>query len=82
MFVNFESLANSSKVWIYQSNREFSSHEGEIIKDKIESFVANWNRHGDDLNASYKIVYNQFIVLAVDEDSEGISGCSIDSSVN
>ena len=32
MFVNFESLDNASKVWIYQANRELSSHEGEIIK--------------------------------------------------
>ena len=82
MLVNFESLDNSSKVWIYQAAREFSANEVEIIKNKIESFIRNWKRHGDDLKASYKIVYNQFILLAVDENYNGISGCSIDASVN
>ena len=82
MFVNFESLDNASKVWIYQANRELSSHEGEIIKNKIESFIENWKGHGDDLEASYKIMYNHFIILAVDESFNEVSGCSIDASVN
>ncbi len=82
MLVNFESLSGSSKVWVYQSNREFADNEIEIMVAKIESFVAEWKRHGKGLKASYKIIYNQFIVLAVDEDYNEVSGCSIDSSVN
>ena len=34
MLVNFESLENTSRVWIYQSTREFSKSEVEIINDK------------------------------------------------
>jgi len=82
MLVNFDSLAANSRIWIYQSNREFSNNELEIISPKIESFIAEWKRHGDGLKASYQIKYNQFIVLAVDEDYNQVSGCSIDSSVN
>jgi hypothetical protein len=82
MLVNFESLENTSRVWIYQSTREFSKSEVEIINDKIELFLANWKRHGDDLKASYKLKYNQFIILAVDENFNDVSGCSIDASVN
>ena len=82
MFVNFENLANSSKVWVYQSNREFTSNEIEEIGKKIKVFIGSWKRHGDDLKASYQIKYNQFIILAVDEEYNGVSGCSIDASAN
>ena len=82
MFVNFEDLDKNSRVWIYQCNREFSNNEVEIIKEKTSEFIENWQRHGDDLKASYCVKYNQFIVLAVDENTNEVSGCSIDASVN
>jgi hypothetical protein len=82
MLVDFESLDNSARIWVYQSNREFSANEMVIIKTKVENFLQNWVRHGDDLKASYTIMYNQFIVLAVDENFNNVSGCSIDASVN
>jgi len=82
MLVSFDSLEGTSRIWIYQSNRSFSNNEVEKISNKIEHFISNWKRHGDDLKASYLIKYNQFIIIAVDEDYNDISGCSIDASVN
>lgn len=82
MLVNYESLDDAARVWIYQSSREFSEHEIKEISTKIESFINNWRRHGDDLKASYKIKYKQFIIIAVDESFNVVSGCSIDASVN
>lgn len=82
MLVDFKSLADSSKIWIYQSNREFSDVEVHEIKEELEKFVSSWKRHGDDLRASYQIKYKQFIVLAVDESYNGVSGCSIDASTH
>jgi hypothetical protein len=82
MLVDFDSLADSSKIWIYQSNREFTKKEIQEISEIMERFIATWKRHGDDLKASYQIKYNQFIILAVDEDYNGVSGCSIDASAN
>jgi len=82
MFVDFELLADTSRVWIYQSDREFTENEIEQISMKLIHFVSNWKRHGDDLQASFKIEYNQFIVLSVDENYNDVSGCSIDASVH
>jgi len=82
MLFEFKDLADSSKVWIYQSNRGFTTKEVGEISVLIEKFVGNWKRHGDDLKASYQIKYNQFIILAVDESYNNISGCSIDASAN
>jgi len=82
MLCDFKELADNSKVWIYQSNREFTMGEVEEIEAVLEDFISTWKRHGDDLKASYQIRYNQFIILAVDESFNGISGCSIDASTN
>ncbi|HEY9220113.1 MAG TPA: ABC transporter ATPase [Lutibacter sp.] len=82
MLVNFDSLEDASKIWIYQSNREFSEKEVAEISHNLENFIGAWKRHGDDLKASYQIKYNQFIVIAVDENYNEVSGCSIDASVN
>ena len=81
MYVEFTSLPDSSNLWVYQSNRALTTEEVAIISKKLEDFINNWRRHGDELNGSYLIKYNQFIVLAVDDATE-VSGCSIDSSVN
>lgn len=82
MFVDFTLLPDTSRVWIYQADREFTQHEVEQITEKLQTFVANWKRHGEDLKASFLIKYNQFIILAVDENYTNVSGCSIDASVH
>jgi len=82
MLVPFNILPQNARVWIYQSNREFTDKEVVQISERIETFLATWKRHGEDLKSSYMIKYNQFIVLGVDEDFNDVSGCSIDSSVH
>lgn len=82
MLVKFEDLDDAARVWVYQSSREFSNEEVQEISLKIETFISNWKRHGDDLKASYTIKYNQFIVISVDENYNEVSGCSIDASMN
>ena len=81
MFVEFDKMPDTSRIWIYQSNREFSSEEENVIKRNTKKFIDNWTRHGDDLKGSFTIVYNRFVVIAVDENFANVSGCSIDASV-
>lgn len=81
MFTQYKNLPNNSRVWIYQSAREFTHKENELIAIKAEDFINKWTRHGDDLKGSFIIKYKQFLILAVDESFNTISGCSIDSSV-
>jgi hypothetical protein len=81
MYTHYKNLPNNSRVWIYQSDREFTDSEIEFISAKSEDFINQWTRHGDDLKGSFTIKYNQFLVLAVDESFNNVSGCSIDSSV-
>jgi hypothetical protein len=37
--------------------------------------------HGTSLESSYQLKYNRFIILAVNQDVQAATGCSIDSSV-
>ena len=81
MFIKYKNLPSNSRVWIYQSAREFSNKEVDFIALKSEDFINQWTRHGDDLKGSFTIKYRQFLILSVDESFNNISGCSIDSSV-
>jgi hypothetical protein len=81
MFTEYKNLPNNSRVWIYQADREFTHIEMDFIALKAEDFIKQWTRHGDDVKGSFTFKYNQFLVLAVDESFNSVSGCSIDSSV-
>lgn len=81
MYVPFESLPEESKVWIYQSNRKFSDDEVSEIENALKDFLNSWAAHGSGLEASYNIKYNRFIILAVDQEKQQVTGCSIDASV-
>lgn len=82
MFVEYKNLPSNSRVWVYQSDKEFSKNDIDFIDDKAMNFINQWTRHGQDLKGSFTIKYNQFLVLAVDEGFNNVSGCSIDASVH
>ena len=81
MFVPFESLPLESKIWIYQSNRKFSDQECAEIETDLQAFLQNWSAHGTALEASYQLKYNRFIIIAVNQEVQNATGCSIDASV-
>ena len=82
MLVDFKTLPETSRVWIYQANRSFSSEELAEMQSLLDSFITEWTAHGQDLKAGYEIRYKRFIVLALDQSLNVASGCSIDASVH
>lgn len=81
MFVPFESLPEMSRVWIYQSNRSFTEGELQEIEERLKAFIEKWTAHGADLKASFEVKYRRFIILALDQEINAATGCSIDASV-
>lgn len=71
-----------ARIWIYQANRFLSNDEALSIKVDLDNFVANWTAHGSELAGKAEIVNNLFLVLEVDEEVAGVTGCSIDKSVH
>ncbi len=82
MYVLFETLPEESRIWIYQSNRKFSDEEIAEIDAALKTFIDEWAAHGTRLEASYQILYNRFIILAVNQEAQSATGCSIDASVH
>ena len=80
MYVPYSELAANSKVWIYQSDRPFTSSELQLIDKKLISFCENWTAHNIPLKSSYQL-HHWFICLFVEEQVQAASGCSIDTSV-
>jgi hypothetical protein len=82
MLVDFNTLPEESRVWIYQANRSFSDQELSEIKEKLNIFIENWTAHGSDLQSGYTIEYKRFIVIALNQNISSATGCSIDASVH
>lgn len=82
MLVNFNTLPEESRVWVYQASRTFTDIEISEIESKLNTFLEKWTAHGSDLKAGYSIVYKRFIVIALDQNLNRASGCSIDASVH
>lgn len=74
-------LPETSRVWVYQSNRAFTDNEIIELKEELTQFNLSWEAHGTKLNSAIEIYYNQFIVIFVDESGQEATGCSIDKSV-
>ena len=49
MIVDFNTLPNDSRLWIYQSNREFTIIELEEIEALTKTFLKNWQAHNKEL---------------------------------
>lgn len=82
MYVPFETLPENSRIWIYQSDRKFSDDEINEIEAALKTFTENWAAHGTGLEASFITKYNRFIILAVNQEAQASTGCSIDASVH
>ncbi len=82
MLVDFTTLPETARIWVYQSNRTFTSEEIEEVRGLAEDFLTQWTAHGADLKAGFETPYNRFLVIGLDQSVHNASGCSIDASVH
>ena len=81
MLVPFDKLPEYSRVWIYGSGRKFSDKEIIKLRHDLENFCSKWTSHNQKLETAFELPYNRFIVIAVNQETNDTSGCSIDESV-
>ena len=74
-------LPDTSKVWVYQANRMLDDAETLKIQSEIYDFTLNWKSHGKNVDSYGHIFHKLFLVFVADETNH-VSGCSIDSSVH
>ena len=82
MYIPFDELPQHARLWIYQADRPLAEAEQAEIKPLLQRFAEEWSSHGTGLQASAKLLHNQFLVLANNESATSASGCSIDKSVH
>lgn len=80
MQIDYNSISESAKVWIYPSNRKFYDNEIDDLHEKIKTFLDNWKPDDVDFNVGYKLMYNRFIVFFVDSKKQLIN-TDVDASV-
>ena len=78
---SIKNMPQDARVWVYQNNKAFVDAEVKAIEKAGTDFISHWAAHGASLKASFDVLYNLFIVIAVDEKQAMASGCSIDKSV-
>lgn len=81
MYIPFEEMPKHARVWIYQASRPLSAAEEAYARHLGQVFSSRWSAHGNALRSSVEVRYRQFLIIAVDEQYNQASGCSIDASV-
>lgn len=78
MLVEYNKINENSRIWIFTSDRKITQTQGEKINNLLSNFLANWQSHKSPLFAGYNIFKSFFLVIALDENQNPASGCSID----
>ena len=81
MLVSFDKLPLNSRVWVYSSNRKLIQKEIISIRKDLEIFLSNWTSHNQNLETGFELRYDRFIIIAVNQEINNASGCSIDNCV-
>ena len=79
MLVEFENISDDSRIWIYASPIFLDNENQSYISKLLSNHLDTWQAHQVSLTAALTILENHFIVIALDENIAGASGCSIDT---
>ena len=82
MFVDYSIITEDAKVWVYPSSRKFYPNEIEGIENKVKTFIESWKTDDENFKASYKFLYNRFIVFFADDENSSLTNADIDTSVS
>lgn len=77
MLVPFQQISDQAKIWIFQADKQLI-HLDQIRHD-LYTFLEEWTTHNQQLYSAGDIVFSRFVVIAVDENMQAVSGCSQDT---
>lgn len=76
--VEFATLPDSARVWVYGADRGLGTDGEEKLLSAVDSFLSQWTAHGAPLQSARDFRDGRFLTIAVDQGQENASGCSID----
>ena len=77
--VNFDSLPDDARVWVFGSDRSLDAAAAERLLGVVDAHLAQWAAHGTPLMSARDWRDDRFLTVAVDPRTAGASGCSIDA---
>jgi len=76
-----KSMNPSSKIWVYTSKSNINKDNAKIINLFAETFINQWESHGNKVKGNIEIVDDYFIVVAADEECDTMCGRAKDAIV-
>ncbi|MDP2068509.1 MAG: ABC transporter ATPase [Lutibacter sp.] len=73
MITDFNSIPETSKIWIFPASRKFYAQELPEITTKIDQFLTAWENENQPISASYVIKYDRFIIITADDTQQSLS---------
>ncbi len=80
MIIPFVDQPPTARVWLYQANRNLVDSEIQYITHFLNPALEQWAAHGAGLQASFYIFEKRVVTIALNENVNQASGCSIDAS--
>ena len=74
----FDALPDDARCWIFGASAPVDDIDDQRLLAAVDAFLLQWKAHGAPLTASRDWRDEHFLVIAVDQNQEGASGCSID----
>jgi hypothetical protein len=74
----FENLPDDARVWIFGAAAPVDDIDSAKLLAAVDTFLVQWKAHGHPLTSAREWRDERFLVIGVDQHTEGASGCSID----
>ncbi len=74
----FNALPDDARCWIFGASAPIDDVDDQKLLAAVDGFLLGWKAHGASLISSRDWRDEHFLVIAVDQNTEGASGCSID----
>ncbi|AMY09773.1 hypothetical protein LuPra_02997 [Luteitalea pratensis] len=77
----FDRLPDSARLWVFAASRPLEVAERDALLGAVDAFLDQWNAHRVALDCARDLRYDQFLIVGVDQEAAGVSGCSVDALV-
>ncbi len=74
----FDKLPDDARVWVFGAAAPVDEIDAARLLAAVDAYLLEWKAHGHPLTAARDWRDERFLVIGVDQRTEGASGCSID----
>ena len=76
--VPFLQMPDDARLWVFGAAAPVDAPDAAKLLAVVEAYLLQWKAHGHPLTCAHDWREERFLAIAVDQRTEGASGCSID----